>query len=74
MGPGSAPEQAVTRAAEGRGEGRKGGKKTAPSGIKCGMDRAGLGGKGAEEGDTCLLKLSLQHTQAAKSRSEDAIQ
>lgn len=38
------------------------GKKTALSGIKCEMDRAGLDGRRAGEGGIWLLKLSLQHT------------
>lgn len=37
-------------------------KKTVPSGINCEMDRAGLDEKRAGEGDSWLLKLSLQHT------------
>lgn len=52
------------KALEGREdeEGEETGKKTVPSGIKREMNRAGLDGKRAGEGDTWLLKLSLQHT------------
>lgn len=50
------------RALEGREAGEETGEKTVPSGIKCGMDRAGLDGRRAGEGDTGLLELSLQHT------------
>lgn len=49
-------------ASEGRGDEEEAGGKAAPSGMKCEMDRAGLDGRRAEEGDTWLLKLSLQHT------------
>lgn len=43
-------------------EGEETGKKTVPSGIKREMGRAELDGKRAGEGDSRLLKLSLQHT------------